>query len=40
MDFQDVKQGDVGWIDLADDSDRWKMIANAVMALSGSIKCC
>jgi len=31
MDFQEVGWGDINWIGLAQDSDRWRAPANAVM---------
>jgi len=31
--------GGMDWIDLAQDWDRWRAVINAVMKLSGSIKC-
>ena len=39
MDFQEVGCGDMDWIDLAQDKDRWRALLNAVMNLRGSIKC-
>jgi len=31
MDLQDVRRWDMDWIDLAQDSDRWRALANALM---------
>jgi hypothetical protein len=31
MDLQEVGWGDMDWIDLAQDSDRWQALVNAVM---------
>jgi hypothetical protein len=33
MDLQDVECGDMDWIDLAEDRDRWRVLVNAVMNL-------
>jgi len=33
MDLQEVECGSVGWIDLAQDRDRWPTVVNAVMNL-------
>jgi len=33
MDLQEVGCGDIDWIDLAQDRDRWQALANAVMNL-------
>ena len=39
MDLQVVGYGDVDWIELAQDRDRWRALVSAVMSLRGSIKC-
>ena len=31
MDFQKVGCGDIDWIELAQDRDRWRVLVNAVM---------
>jgi len=31
MDLQEVGSGDMDWIDLAEDRDRWQALVNAVM---------
>ena len=33
MDHQEVASGDVDWIKLAEDRDRWRALVNAVMNL-------
>jgi hypothetical protein len=33
MDFQEVGWGDIFWVDLAQDRDRWWALVNAVMNL-------
>ena len=38
-DLQEVGCGGMDWIDVAQDSDRWWAVANAVMYLPVSIKC-
>jgi len=39
MDFQDVECWSMDWIDLAQDRNRWRALANAVMNFRGSKKC-
>jgi len=31
MDLQEVRFGDIDWIDLAQDKDKWRTLVNAVM---------
>jgi hypothetical protein len=38
MDFQDVGFGGMEWIDLAQDTDRWRALCKCGKELSGSIK--
>jgi hypothetical protein len=38
-DLQKVECGGMNWIDLAQDSDRWRAVVNMVMNLPVSIKC-
>ena len=38
-DLQEVECGGMDWIDIAQDSDRWWAVVNAVMNLPVSIKC-
>jgi len=33
MDLQEVGRGDIYWVDLAQDRDRWPVLVNAVMNL-------
>jgi hypothetical protein len=33
MDLQEVECGDIDWIDLAEDRDKWRGLVNAVMNL-------
>jgi hypothetical protein len=33
MDLQEVGWGDVDWIDMAQDRDKWRAVVNAVMNL-------
>jgi hypothetical protein len=33
MDLREIGRGDVNWIDLAQDRDRWKAVVNTVMNL-------
>jgi hypothetical protein len=39
MDLQEVGCGDMDWIGLAQDRDRWREIVNACNKPLGSIKC-
>jgi hypothetical protein len=38
-DLKEVKCGSVDWIELAQDWNSWRALANAVMKLGGSINC-
>jgi hypothetical protein len=40
MGLVEVGWRDVDWIGLAQDRDRWRALANSVLNLPGSIKCC
>jgi hypothetical protein len=33
MDLKEIRFGDVDWIDLAQDKDRWRALVNTVMSL-------
>jgi hypothetical protein len=39
MDLQEVGRGDMDWIELAQDRDRWLELVNVVTNLRGSTKC-
>jgi hypothetical protein len=39
MNLREVGSGDIDWIDLAQDRDRWRVLVNAVMNPPGFIKC-
>jgi len=39
MDKQEVGWGEVDWLELAQDRDRWRQLVSPVMNLRGSIKC-
>ena len=38
MDLQEMGRGDMDWIDVARDMDRWRAVVNALMNLLVSIK--
>jgi hypothetical protein len=39
MDLREIGFGDVDWINLAQDRDRWRVLVNTVINFSGFIKC-
>jgi hypothetical protein len=39
MDLGEVGWGDVDWIGLVQDGNRWRVLVNSVLNLSGSMKC-
>jgi hypothetical protein len=39
MDFGEVGWGDVDWIGLVKDRNRWRALVNSVLNLQGSMKC-
>jgi hypothetical protein len=39
MDLREVGWGDVDWIGLAQDRNRWRALVNSVLNLQGSMKC-
>jgi hypothetical protein len=39
MDLGEVGWGDVDWIGLAQDRNRWRALVSSVLNLSGSMKC-
>jgi hypothetical protein len=39
MDLGEVGWGDVDWIGLAQDRNRWRAVVNSVLNLPGSMKC-
>ena len=39
MDLEEIGWGNVDWIDLTQDIDRWRANVNALMNLPSSIKC-
>jgi hypothetical protein len=39
MDLVEVGWGDVDWIGLAQDRDKWRALVNAVLSFQGTIEC-
>jgi hypothetical protein len=39
MDLREIGRGGMDWIDLVEDRDHWRVLANMVNKPSGSIKC-
>jgi hypothetical protein len=39
MDLKEIGWGGMDWIDLAQDSDKWRALVNTVMNCGGCIKC-
>jgi hypothetical protein len=37
MNLEEIRWGDMDWIDLAQDRDQWRLLMNTVHTLSGSI---